>query len=282
MAKTYYWLKLRNDWFSDKRIKKLRSIAGGDTYTIIYLKMELLSVKDEGYLFFEGVDDDFISELALDLDENEDDVRITVEYLQRSGLIESLEADRYLLTAVPECIGKEGSSAERVRKHRERKKIEENNAKALHCNTDVTDDCYNVQNCNTEIEIDIEKEKDIDIELEKSKIVASKADVVNYTSIIDLYNELCPSLPHVKSLSDARKKAIRARLNQYSMADVAEMFAKAESSAFLKGSNNRDWRADFDWLMTDKNFAKVLDGKYDAWDAPKKEQNSTLSDWMKA
>ena len=43
MAKKYYWLKLKADWFSDKRIKKLRSIAGGDTYTIIYLKMMLLS-----------------------------------------------------------------------------------------------------------------------------------------------------------------------------------------------------------------------------------------------
>lgn len=30
MAKRYYWLKLKADWFSDKRIKKLRSIAGGD------------------------------------------------------------------------------------------------------------------------------------------------------------------------------------------------------------------------------------------------------------
>ena len=50
MAKRYYWLKLKADWFSDKRIKKLRSIAGGDTHTIIYLKMMLLSLKDEGKL----------------------------------------------------------------------------------------------------------------------------------------------------------------------------------------------------------------------------------------
>ena len=48
MAKRYYWLKLKADWFSDKRIKKLRSIAGGDTHTIIYLKMMVLSLKDGG------------------------------------------------------------------------------------------------------------------------------------------------------------------------------------------------------------------------------------------
>lgn len=37
--KRYYWLKLKNNWFNDKRIKKLRSVAGGDTYVIIYLKI---------------------------------------------------------------------------------------------------------------------------------------------------------------------------------------------------------------------------------------------------
>ena len=36
--KKYYWLKLKEDFFRDKKIKKLRKIAGGDTYTIIYLK----------------------------------------------------------------------------------------------------------------------------------------------------------------------------------------------------------------------------------------------------
>ena len=39
MAKRYYWLKLKNDFFRGKHIKMLRKIAGGDTYTIIYLKM---------------------------------------------------------------------------------------------------------------------------------------------------------------------------------------------------------------------------------------------------
>ena len=41
------------------------------------------------------------------------------------------------------------------------------------------------------------------------------------------------------------------------------VFEKAEASHFLKGGNGRDWSADFDWLMKDANFAKVLDGNYD-------------------
>ena len=49
---------------------------------------------------------------------------------------------------------------------------------------------------------------------------------------------------------------------------MKEMFTKAESSDFLKGSNSKDWRASFDWLMKDSNFAKVLEGNYDNKPSP--------------
>ena len=68
--KKYYWLKLKNDFFAQPRIKKLRRMAGGDTYTIIYLKMQLLSLENEGVIIFEGIEDDFIEELALTIDED--------------------------------------------------------------------------------------------------------------------------------------------------------------------------------------------------------------------
>ena len=121
MAKRYYWLKLKADWFPDKRIKKLRSIAGGDTHTIIYLKMMLLSLKDEGKLYFEGVEDNFASEIALALDEDAENVKLTLAFLQRHGLIEIGDDDEYQLTEVPTIIGSETASAMRVREHRERK-----------------------------------------------------------------------------------------------------------------------------------------------------------------
>jgi len=67
----------------------------------------------------------------------------------------------------------------------------------------------------------------------------------------------------VRSLSDARKKAIKARLNTYDLDAFKTMFEKAEASDFLKGSNERNWTATFDWLLKDSNMAKVLDGNYD-------------------
>lgn len=67
--KRYYWIKLKEELFADKRIKRLRRISGGDTYTIIYFKLLLLSLKDEDKLYYGGVEGDFIKELALTIDE---------------------------------------------------------------------------------------------------------------------------------------------------------------------------------------------------------------------
>ena len=88
-------------------------------------------------------------------------------------------------------------------------------------------------------------------------------DKVDYELIARMYNDTCVSFPRIEKLSDARKKAIKARLNTYSIEDFKLLFEKAEASDFLKGANNRNWSATFDWLIKDSNFAKVLDGNYD-------------------
>lgn len=153
--KKYFWLKLKDDFFNQKEIKKLRKIAGGDTYTIIYLKMQLKSIKNNGILIYEGVEDCFYKEIALDIDEEEEDVKLTIVYLTNHKFLEQISTDEYILTRVNECVGSESKSAERVRKHR---LIKENNSNnLLQCNTGVT-------NCNIDIEIDKElDDRKIDI-----------------------------------------------------------------------------------------------------------------------
>lgn len=85
-----------------------------------------------------------------------------------------------------------------------------------------------------------------------------------YETIKSLYNTICKSFPRCKALSDARRKAIKARfVSGYTLEDFETLFTKAEKSSFLKGRNNRNWTASFDWLIKDANMAKVLDGNYD-------------------
>lgn len=87
-------------------------------------------------------------------------------------------------------------------------------------------------------------------------------DNINYQLIADMYNNTCVSFPRLTKMSDARKKAIRARLKVYTVDDFKKLFEMAESSSFLKGQNNRNWSATFDWLIKDANMAKVLEGIY--------------------
>ncbi len=165
----YYWLKLKEDFFTDKRIKRLRKISGGDTYTIIYLKLLLLSLKDSGKLYYDGVETDFIKEIALTIDETEDDVMVTVNYIIAQGLMEIItENDEYFLTEIPSLIGSETASTRRSRKSR--------GQKALQCNTGATPCNLLQQNCNGDIEID----KEIDIELEKEGELKGQALARSY------------------------------------------------------------------------------------------------------
>lgn len=161
MAKRYYWIKLQQHFFDQKPMKKLRKIAGGDTYTIIYLKMQLLSLDNEGKLFFDGVEETMEEELALALDEDPENVKVTVSFLKSCGLLEVVDTDEYMLTDVPASIGSESESASRMRKCRDirHKKLLE--GKASHCDAGVTGCDGSVANGDTEIEKEIEKDKEI-------------------------------------------------------------------------------------------------------------------------
>lgn len=153
-GKRYYWLRLHDDFFTSSRIKKLRRMAGGDTYLIIYLKMQLKAMKHDGILRWTGLEDNFADELALDLDEKVEDVQMCLAYLLSCGLAETDDAVSYFFPYAVSNVGSETSSAQRVREFRERK--------ALHCNTDVTQVkrlCNGEKEIEKEIETTVREEK---------------------------------------------------------------------------------------------------------------------------
>lgn len=120
--KRFYWLKLKEDFFQQKAMKKLRRMERGEVLTVVYLKMQLSSLRNGGVIAFEGFGDSFFEELSLQLDELEDDVTATVNFLIRYGLMEQVDgADTYMLPGAVENTGSEGGSAARMRALRERK-----------------------------------------------------------------------------------------------------------------------------------------------------------------
>jgi len=103
-----------------------------------------------------------------------------------------------------------------------------------------------------------------------------KPESVPFGRIVDLYHELLPTLPTVADLSAKRKAIVRARwqsLKPESLADGLNefrcYFERVAKSKFLTGKSppvgdRKPFRANFEWLMNESNFLKVIEGNYDA------------------
>lgn len=211
--KRYFWLKLHKDFFQRKEIKRLRKIAGGDTYTIIYLKMLLRSIMSDGKLYFDGLEDDFAAELALDLDEKEENVQITVAYLIKSGLLEMCSDDEYYLPDAKNNTGCETSAASRMRKCRAKKEqLERNNV------TPMLQSGYG----------EIEKEKEKDIEIEKEIHSSAKSTTTKRKRFEK------PSISEIKQYCIERNNNVNAE----------QFFDYYESNGWKVGKNSmKDWKA---------------------------------------
>ena len=143
-------MQLSEEFFKSKEMKLLRRLPGGEEHTIIYLKLMLASLQDNGNIYFEGLADSLAEEMALIIDEDAEAVRMTLMFLEQKKLLTTSDNFAYKLEQVPEMIGSETASTRRSRKHR-------STQKALQCNTDAT-------KCNGDIDIELEKEIEIEIE----------------------------------------------------------------------------------------------------------------------
>ena len=181
-------------------------------------------MKNEGKLIFDEIEDTFYEELALELDEETENVKITLIYLQKCGLIEEISETEFILPQTIECISGETQVAARVRRFRE-------NQKALQSNTDVT-------KCNTEIEI--EKEKEIDIEkeiyIDKKKISGDKPHATKF---------IPPTVEQVQKYCKERNNNINAE----------EFIDHYETSNWFRGNTKiKSWAACVrTWEKKEKN-----------------------------
>ena len=249
--KRYYYMRLKESFFDDDAIKILEAMPDGYLYSNILLKLYLKSLKFNGRLMYNERIPYNASVLATLTNHSVGVIEKALDIFEQLGLIEVLDNGAIYMLDIQNYIGKSTTEADRKRDYRNR--IEEEKK--------IISGQMSGQNSDKSTpEIEIEKDIDIDIEKERE---TEKRKRVDYQRIVDMYNDTCVSFPKVHSISDARKKAIKARLNTYSVYDFKILFKKAESSDFLKGKNARNWSANFDWLIKDANMAKVLDGNYD-------------------
>lgn len=153
--KRLYWLKVPAPFFDDKVIKKLRSIPGGETYTIIALKILLKALSNDYRIYFDGVEDTFAEEIALELGESSEAVEITVRYLIGKGWLKQEKDDVLYSVKTEELSGSESSYAGKKREYRAKLKSCKEK-ELLESEEDIV--LTMSEQCPTEIEIEKEKE----------------------------------------------------------------------------------------------------------------------------
>ena len=261
------WVKLTTDMFDNRKIKHLRRLPEGNNIVLIWVMLLTMAGRcNSGGMIFLTENIPYTPKMLADeLDFEESTVILAMKSLEQLNMIVT-DGGFFSIAGWEEYQNIEGMDKIREQ-NRLRKQKQRDNQKLL---AEASRDSHVTVTLGHATEEDKEIEKEIELEIEKE-------ERTDYKSLVDLYHSICKSFPAVRSLSEARKKAIKARLNTYSLEEFRTVFQNAEASSFLKGSNDRNWSANFDWLIADKNFVKVLEGFYA--DKPKRGRKEPVPGW---
>lgn len=244
------WVKLTTDMFDNRKIKHLRRLPEGNSIVLIWVMLLTMAGRcNAGGMIFLTENIPYTPKMLADeLDFEETTVQLALQALENFDMIVTKNG-HFTIAGWEEYQNIEGMEKIREQNRIRQKKWYDKQKELPNVIPNVTVTPPNATEEDKEEDKEIEKEEDKDKRIECQQIV-------------DLYHSICVSYPKVRSLSESRKKAIRARLKTYSLEDFKTVFENAENSSFLKGSNDRNWSANFDWLIADKNMAKVLEGNY--------------------
>jgi len=169
MAKKYYWLKLKEDFFKRHDTQIIESMPNGKDYIIFYLKLLLESLSHEGALRFNENIPYSEDMLATITRTNVSVVRDAIRIFTQLGMMEIMDDGTYFMCEVKKMVGSETEYAEKKRLQREKsnlvnKSIEDKQHSGKRQKGDNVPEMS--RQCPTEIEIEKEIEKEIEIDKE--------------------------------------------------------------------------------------------------------------------
>lgn len=256
MASDVKWIKITTDIFDDEKIRLIEAMP--DAYAIITVWFKLLCLagkQNNSGVFMMNDRIAYTDEmLATIFRMNKLTVSLALRTFEDFGMIEMVDN----VITIPNWGKHQTLDAYERKKERDRLYQAEKRQRQRLLVQKSSDTSYDASTEQSSYVVPLEEDKEKDI---KNKDIDTKR--INYQEIVDMYHSICVSYPRIKSLSESRKKAIKARLKQYTIDDIREVFQKAEASDFMKGKNDTNWSANFDWMMKDANMAKILDGNYD-------------------
>ncbi|EJH13472.1 TPA: DnaD domain protein [Streptococcus pneumoniae] len=236
MAKTkvYFWLKIDKKFFDNIFIKRLKTVPGGYTMTVIYIRLMLESLESDCILYYEGYFNNLKEELALKLDVSEDDIDMTMAYFTKCGLIQIDEDKNAELPQAKAMVMSETNWASYKREQRKKGKLEEVQPSLTFSNS-----------CPTEIEIEKELELEIEVEVEVDKEQSPTPSTINQ-DFVNLYKSF--EAETGKALSPLQIQELQYMLEDFSPELIHEALKEAVSQgkanfAYIKAILNR-WKQD--------------------------------------
>ena len=95
---------------------------------------------------------------------------------------------------------------------------------------------------------------------------AQNPAIIDFEKFVDFFNQEIDEnksvIPHIKAITEKRKKMIQARIREHGKNSLAEVVRLLVSSDYLNGKNDRGWVADIDWMLKPNNYIKIIEGNY--------------------
>ena len=259
------WIKITTDIFDDEKILLIESLP--DAYAIITVWFKLLCLagkQNNSGVFMMGQMPYTDTMLATIFRMKESTVTMALRTFEQFGMVEIVDG----VITIPNWGKHQNLDQLESKKAYMRGYMAEYRQKQKALTSGKPNSKTNGKTNVSQAEEDKEEERE-----------EEKKEKIDYTQVVDLYHAICKSYPSIRSLSESRKKAIKARLKTYTVNDFKTVFENAESSSFLKGVDG-GWKASFDWLIKESNMLKVLEGNYA--DKPKKGgRKENVPQWLR-
>ena len=269
-SQKFYWLKLKRDFFKRHDIQIIEDMPNGKEYILFYLKLLCESVDHEGNLRFSEqipYNEQMLSTITRT---NVDVVRAAIKCFTELNMMEVLDDGTIFMREVHKMLGSETAWAEKKRAYRESLKRGQDEDIVL----TLSDKSKSKR---IEKEIEIKRES-----IERESEPLERAEAVPLKEIASLFNSICQGFSPIRSIQGKRETAVRARWNEFGSIDAfANLFHKAQESAFLRGKNKRGWKADFDWIVNGANASKILEGRYDDDEQEKTEGTFDTDEFLR-
>ena len=270
MAKTkiYFWLKIDKKFFDNIFIKRLKTVPGGYTMTVIYIRLMLESLESDCILYYEGYFDNLKEELALKLDVSEDDIDMTMAYFTKRGLIQVDEDKNAELPQAKALVQQETNQAAYMREYRKQQRENKENL------TISSDNLTLLTTCKTEIE------KELEIEVEVDKEQSATPSTLNQ-DFVNLYKSF--EAETGKALSPLQIQELQYMLEDFSPELIHEALKEAVSQgkanfAYIKAILNR-WKQDN--LLTVELVRNSFAAREAKKQSPKQSEPISREEWLK-